>query len=150
MLNYDEISSRIWALVSAYVERFGLVCTGLYRFPDATKIPDWTIYLTVVNITLNRADLRPAHLWIRNGNDYLLLLCVSGYFRPNMDEVADTLSRLWIRRAPHIGSPILIQAWRIEAANINSEIGCIYQTLGQITSGIRPPYRKRGFGCSFF
>ena len=150
MLNYDKISCHIQGLVTTYAERFGLAYIGLYRFIDAAQIPDWTTYLTVVNITLNREGLRPSHLWIRNGNDRLLLLCVSGYFRTGMDDVSEILARLWIRRTSSGSPPVLIQAWQTETVNTGNVITGIFQTLGQISFDPRQPYRQRGFGSSLF
>ena len=148
MLKFDTISYRIRGMVTSYLERFGLAYVGLYRFTDTAKTPDWTNYLTVLNITLNREGLRPAHLWIRNGDDCLLLLCISGYFRAGMDDVTDALARLWRRRAPCGSPPALIQAWRAEAASTGNVITGIFQTLGQIAFDPRRQYRQRGFGSS--
>lgn len=148
MLNFDTISYRIRGLVTSYLEHFGLAYVGLYRFTDTANVPDWTNYLTVLNITLNRGGLRPAHLWIRNGNDCLLLLCISGYFRSGMDDVTDTLARLWRRRASSGTPPILIQAWQTDAVNTGNVITGIFQTLGQISFDPRHHYRQRGFGSS--
>lgn len=114
MLKHDTISCRIRGVVSSYLERYGIAYIGLYRFTDMASVPDWTTYLTVLNITLNREGLRPSHLWIRNGNDRLLLLCVSGYFRSCMDDVTDILTRLWVRRVPCGIPPVLIRSWRAE------------------------------------
>ena len=148
MLNIDTISSRIRGLVTSYSERFGLAYVGLYRFYNTAEIPDWATYLTVLNITLNRDGLRPAHLWIRNGNDCLLLLCISGYFRSSMDDVTGILTRLWTRRAPGGCHPTLIQAWRSDMGNTVNVIDGIFQTLGQIVFEPRHQYRQRGFGSS--
>ena len=148
LLKFDTISYRIRGMVTSYLERFGLAYVGLYRFTDTAKTPDWTNYLTVLNITLNREGLRPAHLWIRNGDDCLLLLCISGYFRAGMDDVTDALARLWRRRAPCGSPPALIQAWRAEAASTGNVITGIFQTLGQIAFDPRRQYRQRGFGSS--
>lgn len=150
MLNFDTISYRIRGLVTSYLERFGLAYIGLYRFTDMAEIPDWTNYLTVLNITLNRGGLRPAHLWIRNGNDCMLLLCISGYFRTGMDDVTDILARLWRRRSQYGNLPALIQAWRAEAVNTDSVITGIFHALGQISFDPRHQYRQRGFGSSTF
>ena len=150
MLNFDTISYRIRGLVTSYLERFGLAYVGLYRFTGTAEIPDWTNYLTVLNITLNRGGLRPAHLWIRNGNDCLLLLCISGYFRVGMDDVTDILARLWRRRSQYGDAPALIQAWRADATNTGNVIAGIFQTLGQISFDLRHQYRQRGFGSSVF
>ena len=148
LLNFDTISYRIRGLVTSYLERFGLAYVGLCRFTDTANVPDWTNYLTVLNITLNRWGLRPAHLWIRNGDDCLLLLCVSGYFRADMDDVTDTLASLWKRRAPCCNPPALIQAWRADAVNTGNVITNIFQALGQISFDPRHQYRQRGFGNS--
>ena len=148
MLNFDTISYRIRGLTTSYLERFGLAYVGLYRFSDTAIIPDWTNYITVLNITLNRVGLRPVYLWIRSGNDCLLLLCVSGYFRSGMDDVTDTLARLWRRKSPCGSPPALIQAWRADAANTGNVIAGIFQALGQISLDPRRQYRQRGFGSS--
>ena len=148
MLNFDTISYRIRGLVTSYLERFGLAYVGLYHFTGTAEIPDWTNYLTVLNITLNRGGLRPAHLWIRNGDDCLLLLCISGYFRAGMDDVTDTLARLWRRRSQYGNAPALIQAWRADTVNTGNVIAGIFQTLGQIAFDPRRQYRQRGFGSS--
>ena len=148
MLNFDTISYRIRGLVTSYLERFGLAYVGLYRFTKTVEIPDWTNYLTVLNITLNRGGLRPAHLWIRNGDDCLLLLCISGYFRAGMDDVTDTLARLWRRRSQYGNAPALIQAWRADTVNTGNVIAGIFQTLGQIAFDPRRQHRQRGFGSS--
>ena len=150
MLNSNTISYRIRGLVTSYLEHFGLAYIGLYRFTDIAMIPDWTTYLSVLNITLNRYGLRPAHLWIRNGNNCLLLLCISGYFRSGMDDVTDILERLWIRRATTASHPALIQAWRSDAVNIDNVVSGIFQTLGQFSFDPRHQYRQRGFGSSKF
>ena len=102
----------------------------------------------MLNITLNRGGLKPAHLWIRNGNDCLLLLCISGYFRAGMDDVTDTLARLWKRRSPCGSPPALIQAWLTDAVNTHNVTTGIFQTLGQITFNPHRPYRQRGFSSS--
>lgn len=150
MLNYDKISCHIQGLVTTYTERFGLAYIGLYRFQNAAEIQDWTGYLTVVNITLNREGLRPSHLWIRNGNERLLLLCVSGYFRTGMDDVTEILARLWNRRVSCGSAPTLIRDWRIEATDIGGVSNEIFQTLGLCTIDPHQPYRQRGFGYSVF
>ena len=148
MLNFDTISYRVRGVVTSYLERFGLAYVGLYRFTDTAEIPNWTNYLTVLNITLNRGGLRPTHLWIRNGDDCLLLLCISGYFRAGMDDVTDTLARLWRRRSQYGNAPALIQAWRADTVNTGNVIAGIFQTLGQIAFDPRRQHRQRGFGSS--
>ena len=148
MLNHDTISCRIRGVVSSYLERYGMAYIGLYRFTDMASVPDWTTYLTVLNITLNREGLRPSHLWIRNGNDRLLLLCVSGYFRACMDDVTDILTRLWVRRVPCSVPPVLIRSWRAETTNTGNVVGDIFHALGQISFDPRHQYRQRGFGSS--
>jgi|GEM_PF-6666764 len=71
-----------------------------------------------------------------------------GYFRSGMDDVTDTLARLWRRRSRYGSPPALIQAWGVEAVNTGNVITGIFQTLGQISFDPRHHYRQRGFGSS--
>ena len=148
MLNIDKVSDRIRGLITTYVSRFELAYAGLYRFPDADEIPDWTGYMTVVNITLNREGMRPLHLWLRDGGDMLLLLCVNGYFRKNLNDVTDIMQRLWALRASHDTSPVLMKEWHTDSANVDAVINWIYQTLGHFSFSRHHAYRKHWFGSS--
>ena len=148
MLNIEKVAERIRELTNGYLIRFGQMVIGLYRFSDAAKISDWTTYLSVVKITLDREGQRPAHLWVRNGNDCLLLLCVNGYFRTDLNDVTDIMRRLWILRATYDTMPVLIQEWKTNSANAEEVICGIYQTLGKYTFGHGHGYRKHWFGSS--
>ena len=148
MLNIEKVAERIRELTNGYLIRFGQMVIGLYRFSDAAKISDWTTYLSVVKITLDREGQRPAHLWVRNGNDCLLLLCVNGYFRTDLNDVTDIMRRLWILRATYDTMPVLIQEWKTNSANSEEVICGIYQTLGKYTFEHGHGYRKHWFGSS--
>ena len=148
MLNIDKVSDRIRGLISTYMSRFGLAYVGLYRFTGADEIPDWTGYMTVVNITLNREGMRPMHLWIRDGDDVLLLLCVNGYFRANMNDVTDIMQRLWSLRSTYNTMPQLVKEWKTDSYNAEDVICAIYQTLGNFSFHCHHAYRKHGFGSS--
>lgn len=147
MLNIDKVSDSIRGLITTYMNRFGLAYAGLYRFPNADEIQDWTGFLSVVNITLNREGMRPMHLWLRDGSNILLLLCVNGYFRTHLNDVTDIMQRLWMLRASCYTSPVLIKEWHTDSGNVEAVINGIYQTLGDF-SFPRPKYRQRWFGCS--
>lgn len=147
MLNIDKVAERIRGLVSSYLEYFGQAYMGLYRFQNAAEFQDWTGYLAVVNITLNREGMRPMHLWLRDGNDMLLLLCVSGYFRTNLKDVTDILTRLWTRRVTE-SIPMLIDAGPADATNAEQVIWRIYKSLSRFDFLRCNTYRKHGFGNS--
>ena len=115
IIDVDKVAQRIRELINGYLIHFGKAFIGFYRFPNAAEAQDWTGYLAVINITLNREGMRPMHLWLRNGNDMLLLLCISGYFRSGMNDVTDILMRLWSRRAGSI--PTLIYSEPADATN---------------------------------
>lgn len=146
LIDVEKVSERVRQLIKCYLLRFGQAYVGLYRFPNAAESQGWTSYLAVVNVTLNREGMRPMHLWLRDGNDVLLLLCISGYFRSGMNDVTDALSRLWIRRAGSI--PTLIYAEPADATNAEQAIWKIYQALGRFTFVQPHAYRKHGFGSS--
>ena len=148
MLNIDKVAERIRGLVSSYLERFGLAHTGLYYLSNVTDTPGWTTFLTILKITLDREGLRPAHLWIRSGKDALLLLCVNGYFRTNLNDVTDIMRRLWILRAPYNSVPVLMNEWNTDSSNAEDVICEIYQIFGRYTIEHGHGYRQRRFGSS--
>ena len=148
MLNIEKVSDRIRGLIMTYISRFGLAYAGLYRLPGADEIQDWTGYMTVVNITLNREGMRPMHLWLRDGSDMLLLLCVNGYFRANLNDVTDIMQRLWMLRTSCCTSPVLLKEWQADSVNVETVINGIYQTLGNFSFMRQHAYRKHGFGSS--
>lgn len=148
MLNIDEVAERIRGMVSFYLEQFGQSYTGLYYLSSVTDMPGWTTFLTILKITLNRDGLRPVHVWIRNGKDALLLLCVNGYFRTNTDDVTETMQRLWILRATYDTMPRLVKEWKTYPSNAEDVICAIYQTLGNFSFHRHHGYRKHGFGSN--
>jgi len=150
MLNIDEVTERIRGMISSYLEHFGQAYTGLYCLSSVTDMPGWTTFLTILKITLNRDGLRPGHVWIRHGKDALLLLCVNGYFRTNMDDVTETMKRLWILRATYDTMPRLVKEWKTDSSNAEDVICAIYQTLGDFSFPRCHGYRKHGFGGSMF
>jgi hypothetical protein len=146
LIDIEKVAGRLRQLIKGYLLRFGRAHTGLYRFQNVAT-QDWATYLAVVNITLNREGMRPAHIWLREGDDVLLLLCVNGYFRTNLNDVTDILMRLWSRRTP--GSiPTLIDAGAADATNAEQAIWRLYQTIGRFTFVQPHAYRKHGFGSS--
>lgn len=146
LIDVEKVSDRVRQLINGYLLRFGQAYVGLYQFQNAAESQDWTGYLAVVNITLNREGMRPMYLWLRNGNDVLLLLCISGYFRTNLKDVTDILTRLWTRRAGSV--PTLIFAEPADATNAEQAIWRIYQALGRFTFVQPHAYRLHGFGSS--
>ena len=148
IIDVDKVAQRIRELVNGYLLRFGLAYVGLYRFTDMAQIPDWATYLSVMNTTLNREGMRPMHLWLRDGSNMLLLLCVSGYFRSDMNDVTDIMQRLWMLRASCCTSPVLMKEWQADSSNVGDVISAIYQTLGNFSFPRCHSYRKHGFGSS--
>lgn len=146
LIDVEKVSERIRQLIKSYLLRFGRAHIGLYQFQNAAAIQDWTGYLAVTNVTLNREGLRPAYMWLREGDDVLLLLCVSGYFRSDMDDVTDALSRLWMRRAG--SGATLVGTWPANDTNAEQVILSIYQVLGRFAFMQRHAYRLHGYGCS--
>lgn len=146
LIDVEKVAERMRQLINGYLLRFGRAHIGLYRFQNVAT-QDWATYLAVLNITLNREGMRPMHLWLREGDDVLLLLCVSGYFRSGMDDVTDILMRLWSRRTT--GSILmLIDAGATDTANAEQAIWRLSQYLGSFPFAQRHGYRKHGFGCS--
>ena len=149
IIDVDKVAQRIRELVNGYLLRFGLAYVGLYRFTDMAQIPDWATYLSVMNTTLNREGMRPIYLWLRNGgNDVLLLLCISGYFRSGMNDVTDIMQRLWMLRTSCCTLPVLMKEWQTDSANVETVINGIYQVLGNFSFMRQHAYRKHGFGSS--
>ena len=147
LLNINTISNRIRMMVGTYIHRYGQAYTGVYRFPNAAQIPDWGNYLTILTTTLNRQGQWPVHIWIRNGDDCLLVVCVNGYFRNNMDDITDIVKRLWARRSVG-GVPELVQMWRTDPSVIEDVCYGVRGALEELPVIHQRPYRQRGFGCS--
>ena len=149
MLNIDHLSERIRLMITTYIHRYGLAYTGVYRFPNVAHIEGWGDYLSILSITLNRQGQRPVHTWIRNGEDCLLVVCVNGYFRNNMDDITDIVRRLWMRRSTE-GAPELIHVWCTDPSVVEGVCYGIRGALEELPVIHQRPYRQRGFGCSMF
>ena len=149
MLNIEVLSERIRLMISTYIHRVGLGYVGAYRIPQAAQVSDWADYLSILTTTLNREGQRPVHMWIRSGEDCLLVLCVNGYFRNNMDDITDIVRRLWARRTTG-GVPELVQMRRADPAVVGEVISGVRGILERLPVIHQRPYRQRGFGCSIF
>lgn len=149
MLNIDVLSERFRVMISTYIHRFGLGYVGAYWIPQATEVSDWADYLSILTTTLNREGQRPVHMWIRSGEDCLLVLCVNGYFRSNMDDITDIMQRLWVRRTTG-GLPELVLMQRADPAVVGEVISGVRGILERLPVLHKRPYRQRGFGCSLF
>ena len=149
MLNIDHLSERIRLMISTYIYRFGLGYVGAYWIPQADRVSSWADYLSILTTTLNREGQRPVHMWIRSGEDCLLVLCVNGYFRNNMDDITDIVQRLWARRTT-VGVPELVQIQRADPSVVGEVIAGVRGILERLPVIHQRPYRQRGFGCSLF